>query len=245
MRTLDIEIMDYSPSAEAFRAFQAENYFSGDYYGGRSSAVWDEKLLEHWIASERLGLNSFTANDVYIDVAAASSPWAHEVRARKGIEAYAIDLGEVGEDYRNLPYYRIENATATSFPNASVKGASLHCAYEMFVGNDDVQFIREIARILEPGGRVLILPLYMHTHYCAYSTPEYFGKGFSDPKAKEYVRLDCIGVPSSRKYSAAMLKKRVLDIIVSEGMSYSLLALRNKSELGEGIYCHFILEICK
>lgn len=245
LRALDIEIMDYSPSAEAFRAFQAENYFPGDYLGGRNNAVWDEKLLEHWIASERLGLDNYAPNDVYVDVAAASSPWAHAVREHKGVESYAIDLGEVGDSYKNLAYYRIEDATATSFANASVKGASLHCAYEMFVGNNDVRFVSEVARILAPGGKVVILPLYMHTHYCAYSTPEYFGKGYSDPSAKEYVRLDCMGVPSSRKYNAAMLKSRVLDTIVSKGMSYTLLALRNKAELGEGIYCHFILEICK
>jgi ubiquinone/menaquinone biosynthesis C-methylase UbiE len=245
LHSLGVEIFDYSPSPEDFHAFQAENHFPDNYLGGRNNKVWDEKLLEHWIASERLGLINFGAGDVYLDVAAASSPWAHAVRKFLGIEAYAIDLGQVSEAYKNLSYYRTENATATSFTDASVNGASLHCAYEMFIGNDDVQFVREVARILAPGGKVIILPLYMHTHYCAYSTPEYFGKGYIDPTAKEYVRLDCMGVPSSRKYNAAMLKSRVLDTIVMEGMSYSLLALRNKVELGEGIYCHFILEICR
>ncbi len=245
LRALGIIISDYSPSAEAFRAFQAENYFPSEYIGGRQNTVWDEKLLEHWIASERLGLSNYGTSDVYVDVAAACSPWAHALRVRNGIESYSIDLGEVGEAYRNLSYYRFENATATNFADSSVKGASLHCAYEMFVENDDVLFITEAARILVPGGKVVILPLYMHTHYCAYSTSEYFGKGYSDSEAKEYVRLDCKGVPSSRKYNAAMLKSRVLDTIVSEGMNYTLLALRNKVELGDGIYCHFILEICK
>jgi len=245
LRSLGVEIFDYMPSPAAFQEFQAKNYFPEDYLGGRRSVVWTEKLLEHWIAFDRLKLTNFGAGDVYVDVAAASSPWAHSVRKYLGIEAYAIDLGAVGEAYKKLPYYRTENATATCFTAASVKGASLHCAYEMFLGNDDVQFIREVARILAPGGKVVILPLYMHTHYCAYSTREYFGKGYSDPTAKEYVRLDCLGVPSSRKYNAVMFKNRVLDTIVSEGMSYSLLALRNRVELGKDIYCHFILEICR
>jgi len=245
LRALGVEVADYSPSADAFRAFQGGNYFPDDYIGGRQSAVWDEKLLEHWIASERLGLLDYGPGEVYVDVAAASSPWAHAVRTRKGIEAHAIDLETVAAAYSGLSYYRIENATATSFPDASVKGASLHCAFEMFVGDDDVRFIGEVARILAPGGKVVILPLYMHTHYCAYSTPEYFGKGYSDAGAREYVRLDCLGVPSSRKYDAAMLKSRVLDAVVSQGMRYTLLALRNKDELGNGIYCHFVLEISR
>jgi hypothetical protein len=60
---------------------------------------------------------------------------------------------------------------------------------------------------------------------------------------KEYVRLDCMGIPSSRKYNATMLKKRVLDPIIEAGMRYRLLVLRNKADFGDNIYCHFILEI--
>jgi len=40
-----------------------------------------------------------------------------------------------------------------------------------------------------------------------------------------------------------MLKHRVLDRILASGLRYQLLAIRNKSELGSNIYCHFILEI--
>jgi ubiquinone/menaquinone biosynthesis C-methylase UbiE len=115
----------------------------------------------------------------------------------------------------------------------------------MFLGSDDIDLVREMARILRPGGKLVVAPLYMHTHYCSYSTPEYYGKGYSDPEAKEYVRVDCFGVPSSRKYDAKALMARVLKSIESLGMSYRLFALRNKEELGENIYCHFILEITR
>ena len=158
------------------------------------------------------------------------------------MNAFAIDLN-VSEAYRHLPFYRVENATLTAFVDAYVTGLSLHCAYEMFMNDDDTRFIHEAARILKPGGKVVILPLYMHTQYCAYATPEYFDKGYSDPEAKELIRFDSTGIPSSRKYDAVMLKKRVLDPIVSIGMYYRLLALRNKAELGNNINCHFILEI--
>ena len=115
----------------------------------------------------------------------------------------------------------------------------------MFQGDHDKLLIKELARILRPGGKVIILPLYMHTHYCAYATPEYFGKGYADTDAKEYIRMDCYGVPSSRKYDAQRLKERVLAPIQQAGLRYRLLALRNKSALGTGIYLHFILEIEK
>jgi len=240
---LGVTIQDYNPSPESFKAFQTENWFPIDYHGGMTSGVWDEKLLEHWIASDRLELMYFGPNDIYVDVAAANSPWVKNLRNRKEIPAFAIDINKVGLPYRHLDYYRREDATNTNFKKASVMGASLHCAFEMFMKDDDTRLIKEAARILRPGSKLVVLPLYMHTHYCAYATPEYYGKGYSDPVAVEYIRMDCSGVPSSRKYDATTLKRRILDQIESLSMSYELLAVRNKPALGCNIYCHFILEI--
>ena len=245
LRSLPTHIIDYSPDSQRFKRFQEENWFPDDYHGGRSSGVWDEKLLEHWIAFELLGLENWGDNDIYVDIASQYSPWAQALRERRGLSAFAIDLAPVGPAFSSLPYYRSEDATRTSFADASVRGASLQCALEMFAGDHDQLLIKELARILRPGGKVIILPLYMHTHYCCYATPEFYGKGFSDVGAKEYIRMDCRGVPSSRKYHAHSLRERLLDPILQHGLSYKLYVLRNKSHFGVGVYCHFILEIEK
>lgn len=245
LRALGAVVEDYFLDPAAFKAFTDMRYFPPDYHGGMDGGVWDEKLLEHWITSQLLGLLEYKPDDVYVDIAASTSPWVKVLRERIGLQAFAIDLAEIGTAYRDLSYYRVENATATSFGAASVRGASLHCAYEMFMGDDDTNLLREAARILRPGGKMVIAPLYMHTHYCAYATPEYYGKGHSDPEAKEYVRSDCSGVRSSRKYDARKLQERVLQPIEKLGMSYRLLALRNKDQLGKDIYCHFILEVAR
>jgi len=242
---LGVNVQDYFANAEDFKQFQANQFFPPDYHSGCPVPVWEEKLLEHWVASERLGLKAYQPEDIYVDIAAGSSPWAMVLRQCAGITAFAIDLNNVGEIYKDLPYYRTEDATATNFSDASVTGASLQCAYEMFAEDNDSKLLKEFSRILKPGGKVVILPLYMHTHYCAFSTPEYFGKGHSDPVAIEYACLDWEGIPSARYYDGSALKKRVLDQIDQLGMRYQLLALRNKSDLGMNIYCHFILEITK
>ena len=242
---LGVRIVDYTPDPGGFRAFQAAGYFPHDYHGGRTGAVWDEKLLEHWLAAERLGLRDYTSKDVYIDVAAGGSPWAKSLRDEIGMSAFAIDLSLDGSAYKDLPFYRIENATKTGFGNASVKGASLQCAFEMFMEDDDTNFLKEFARILTSGGKILILPLYMHTHYSAYSSPTYYGKGYSDRLAKEYICREWKGIPSARFYDADALKGRVLDPIEALGMQYQLLVLRNKGDFGDNIYCHFILEITR
>ena len=245
IRELGVIIHDYAPSTEEFKKFKLDGWFPLDYHGGQSSGVWDEKLLEHWLSKKLLGLEHYTKNDIFIDVAACTSPWAIILRERLSLSSFAIDLDNNNPAYSSLDYYRIENATKTSFESESVSGCSLHCAYEMFMKDDDTRLISEAVRILKPGGKMIILPLYMHTHYCSYATPEYFDKGYSDPEAKEYVRNDYMGIPSSRKYNAEKLKKRVLEPITEAGMKYRLYALRNKSEFGENIYCHFILEIEK
>jgi ubiquinone/menaquinone biosynthesis C-methylase UbiE len=240
-----IKVHDYKPLLKNFLDFQGENYFPPDYHGGIHGPVWDEKLLEHWVAIEFLGLKRYKAADIYVDIAAGGSPWAKVLRNRFGISAYAIDLSEVGEAYRDLSYYRMEDATATTFFDSSVSGASLQCSFEMFMGNHDMNLIKEMARILKPGGKVVIVPLYMQEKYSAYSTVEYYGKGNSDPAAKEYVCQDWTGIPSARFYDVEQLKKRVLKSIENFGMKYKLFALRNQAELGKGIYCHFILEVTK
>ena len=65
---LGVTIHDYTPDPERFTAFQTENWFPPDYHGGLNGRVWQEKLLEHWISNERLGLMSYRPGDVFVDV---------------------------------------------------------------------------------------------------------------------------------------------------------------------------------
>lgn len=154
-------MLDRSELAE----FHNMKAFPSDYHGGKTSEVWDEKLLEHFVSFKLLGIKDYSNDDTYVDVAACSSPWARYCRAHLGVQAYAIDLN-VPQEYQHLSYYMQQNATNTDFSANSVRGISLHCAYEMFVGDDDVSLISELSRILVTGGKCIIVPLYMHTHYC-------------------------------------------------------------------------------
>jgi len=120
---------------------------------------------------------SYGNEDVFIDVAAGGSPWCHMLRLRKAIKAFAIDLSEYYEPYKSLPYYLVQNATCTTFADSSVKGMALHCAFEMFMRDDDIAFIREASRILLPKGKIIIVPLYMHR--CCQQFSVNFSKGFN------------------------------------------------------------------
>ncbi len=159
--------------------------------------------------------------------------------------SYAIDLDMPSVEYMEYPYYQQMDATKSSFDDDSVDGVSLQCAYEMFAGDSDVRLIHELKRVLKKGKKAIISPLYMHTHACHYATPEFYGRGFGDVDSCEYIRRDCRGISSSRKYDAKKLKERILDTIEQVGMKYKLYALRNKQEISKEVYMHFILEIEK
>lgn len=243
LRALGIDAVDYVASPEGFREFSATAGFSRDYHGGLDAGVYLEKIFEHFVAWDLLGLKGEDRRKPYLDIASAASPWAKLLR-EKGIEAYSIDL-EKSSQFADLTYYLEGDATAAPFTAASIGSASLQCAFEMFQGDADTRLIHELARILRPGGRVVISPLYMHTHPCFYQSPEHYGRGITDEGAARYVRRSANRVPSSRKYSAATLVARVWEPALAVGLHPRLHVLRNGSTIGEGIYLHFILVLDK
>jgi SAM-dependent methyltransferase len=242
MSAVGMPVRDLMVDASEFGRFRLRYRFPPGYQGGEASGVYAEKLFEHFIAWKMLGLDR-AEGLTYVDIAACSSPWAHLLRC-EGIRAFATDL-QVHPDFRHLDYYLCEDATRSGFAADSIDLASLQCAYEVFLGGHDIDLLRELSRILSPGGKVVICPLYMHVAACYYQTPEFYGAPYGEPDATRYVRRDCWGVPASRKYSPESLKARVWDSALGFGLTPAIYALRNKHEVSKDIYLHFILVLQK
>lgn len=224
-----------------FSAFKQEFEFDQAYQDAQMASVADEKSLEHFVAYTFCDLAEFSPDELYVDVAASNSPWTQMLRDR-GLNSYSIDL-EPSERYGGLDYYLEANAKALPFESGSVRACSLQCAWEMFSGDDDWLFLKECKRVLAPGGAVVISPLYMHTHHCGYSTPDFYRRGYADAGAKEYIGYGLWGIPFSRKYSPEVLKTRIFDYATGLGLEAKLYKLENKQEMGHGIYLHFFLVI--
>jgi SAM-dependent methyltransferase len=241
LSALGVPAADYLAGTDAFDAFRARFPFPAHYHGGPEAGVYTEKVLEHFVAWDLLALGVRAERWPYVDIAGASSPWARLLRER-GMEAFAIDLAP-DPSLAALPYVLRGDATASPFGRASIGSASLQCAYEMFAGDADTRLLTELARVLRPGGRAVICPLYMHTEACYYQSPEHYGRALGDAGARRYLRPEAWNVAVSRKYSPQTLLERVWRPAETAGLVPQLHVLRNAEAFGPGIYLHFILTL--
>jgi SAM-dependent methyltransferase len=150
-----------------------------------------EKSLEHYATATLLGLergagdgsdreaaaggqsveerNHSSMRPLRLIDIAAQSPVAADLFARMyGVEAYVQDLDfadgvrgrEIGGDAAAMP-------VGDDFADAM----TLHCSFEHFEGDADSRFIGEVARVLRPGGRCVIAPLYLFQYHATLTNP--------------------------------------------------------------------------
>jgi hypothetical protein len=135
------------------------------YYAGGTAPNFAEKSLEHYTAAQLLDLEP---DDVYVDVANAYSPVPEIYHDVYGCRTFRQDLlfpkglhgNVIGGDAGAMPV-----------PDGFATKMALHCSFEHFEGDADRRFIREAARVLAPGGRLCILPLYLYTGYAIQTDP--------------------------------------------------------------------------
>ena len=172
--------------------------------GGRAPS-FHEKGLEHFLAAELLGL---APGQVCLDIASRHSPAPDIYERLHGAEMYTQDLV-----YRPGVHGRRIGGSASRLPlrDGFADAMVLHNAFEHFEGDADIDFIREAARVLKPGGRLCILPLFLYTEYAIQTDPAALTGTWPpfDPGA----RLWCARGWRDRHgrfYDAARLRSRLL-----------------------------------
>ena len=204
--------------------------------------VFIEKCLEHYLAYRHLNIS---VNDVYIDVAAAGSPWAEILNTRE-VKAYRLDLffpkGINGIDIG-------ADAGDTRLPDDFASALSLQCAYECFMGDADIDFVKEASRILDKKGRYGIAPLYLaDVHFV--STSPYCNQAevIIETEAKKVWRDDEYKVPFSRHYSPESFAERIYSRM-PEDMEGKILYFKNLDQVmkyypEQRVYC-FLMFLCE
>ena len=225
----------YVDVADFERWCQAASY--ADFYGDSPARI--EKMLEHYLSLQFLP--PITPQSVIMDVACAGSPFAAAVQHLYGCVTYRQDLVYPEGIHRAAD--GIEeiggNAAFMPLPDSFASGLVLHCAFEVFIGDNDSLFIREAARVLQPGGRLVIIPLYLSSLHHHLVDPLADRRGVSyDPGARVVYRPDYYHVASARFYSVEAFMRRVVEH--RSGLSLKVIFVENEKEVDPSCYCKFV-----
>jgi hypothetical protein len=229
VETLNIDIDDFESWLQEFPELKNAYKNMGEAY--------IEKCLEHYLSHSLLNLQK---NDTFIDIAAAGSPYPDALNKR-GVTSYRLDLAyPAGIHGKTIG----ADAGDMKLPAGFATAMALHCAYECFMGDADVRFVKEAGRILRRG-RYIIIPLYLDETYFVATSPYCNQKNIIiEPEAKKTWRDDPYKVPFSRHYSTDVFKTRIYDA-VPPGMTKKIYFVANLIDVMERyqdqrIYCFFL-----
>jgi SAM-dependent methyltransferase len=223
-----IALEPYRVNWHGFEEFQRQHAGQFGRWNGKI-----EKQLEYFISRDLLDIQP---DDCLIDIGSWYSPYPDLIRREYGCTVYAQDLSygqgihgwQIGGDAAALP-----------LTDGSVSKMALHCTFEHFEGDTDTRFVREVSRVLAPGGRVVIVPLYIHQDYTIWSDPSLFASSRIQPDSGAKVYLN-VGWSNQfgRHYSPEALRDRIAR--QAGGLSFKVLQIANVPDLDPRCYVRFI-----
>jgi hypothetical protein len=231
-----VPVVPYRVDTAAFRLYLDRAGYPSSYRETFGS-LFVEKALEHFVSLE---LMPVVPDDVFIDIASCSSPFADIVERLDRCTAYRQDLDfppglndrTAGGSAENLPF-------ADSF----FSRMTLHCSFEHFEREADIGFVKEVGRVLRPGGTACILPLYVSEVFHNVTDPgvERPGLVFDDEAAVTEVRgwRNRFG----RFYDVAHLSQRVLRHLGP--LEATIRVIENEKDVAPACYLKFALLLRK
>ncbi|MBV8726299.1 MAG: methyltransferase domain-containing protein [Candidatus Eremiobacteraeota bacterium] len=197
-----------------------------------------EKRLEHHISAELLAL---PPGSLLIDVASAHSPFPAIMR-RGGYRVIAQDLafkpGLHGDRLGG-------DASRLELPNSCADGMTLHCSFEHFESSSDTRFIIEAARVLKSGGRVVILPLYLHQEYINMTDPLYSRVPVDFDEGASVVGAFGLANRYGRHYAVPAFLARVVEPAMQHGLRVTVVRVKNSDAISTKVYLRFALVLTK
>ena len=230
--------VDYRVDVAAYHDYCSRHAERYQPYRMRYEQVFAEKALEHFIS---LSFAKLSSSSKVIDIAASSSPFPEIVHADADCNVWSNDLAfppgvhtdgwhtRIGGDAGQLP-------VKDEFFDLAV----LHCALEMFEGDADMRLIRKAGQILRKGGRLVIIPLYMHEQHHILRDPRTDRSPLPaiDPGARLVYRNDYYGIAFSRFYSVTAFMERL--ITSSSDLDVTVYRVRNSREIHPSCYLDWI-----
>lgn len=196
-----------------------------------------QKIPQYYFTWKTLQPILSGAGSVYVDVAGtADSPYHEMLRLLAGTpKVYIQDLkfppgvngNMIGGSAADLP-----------LPDASVDAMTLHCSIEHFEGDADTGFVKEAGRVLRPGGKVCIVPLYLGQYPFILCDPSW-GRDITADKDTVVHFNPRWGERHGRFYSGETLSARILRPAEESGLAARIMHFKNVLDLNPEAYTHF------
>jgi hypothetical protein len=202
-----------------------------------------EKIPQYYFTWKQLQHLLCREDAVYVDIASTEDcPYLELVRLlARTRNVYRQDLifppGINGDRIGG-------SAAALPLANGSVDAMTLHCSFEHFEGDADTGFIREVGRVLKPGGRVCIVPLYLGEYAFIMSDPAW-GYGIKADPGLPVHFFPRWGERHGRFYSVSTFQERVFAPALAAGLTPKLVHFSNILDLDPSCYTHFGLILDK
>ncbi|MCS7073572.1 MAG: class I SAM-dependent methyltransferase [Bacteroidia bacterium] len=233
-----IVVKDYEINPYYYQYYLKKACYPLTYYGGGMdpNQNFTQKTLEHFVSLDFLNLQT---TSVFIDIAACTSPFAEIVSKIYSVkQTYQQDLvypkGVHGKKIGGF-------AHEIPFSENSVDAITLHCSLEHFEGESDILFFQTMNRILKPGGRLVILPLYIAHEYTIHIDPAFNLLRCHLPKLNDKratLRYCNWYQYYSRHYDVLAIQERMLKVAPS--LSLTIYRVRNFRVLDSQGYLRFI-----
>jgi predicted SAM-dependent methyltransferase len=187
-----------------------------------------KKLLELYSSFTLLGIQ---AGDAVMDAAGGVISY---ISALNCAERYLQDIA-IPEQTRSVLgngiRYVESDAAMIPLPDASIDKISCHHSFEHFQRDSDIAFIREVQRLLKPGGKACIVPIFIADQYIEV-TDDFRFDLHSDPRAR-YIIDPTATIPGGKRcgsfariYDLQAFSERVAASIDFERFNAALIEIR-------------------
>lgn len=201
-----------------------------------------KKLLEFFITHTLLQPDS---SHVFMDAAGGVDSYLPRLSCHRRILQDIHLVGSVRDKLGKDVEFLECDCGSLPLPNDSVDRISCHHSFEHFRGDVDMRFICEAQRLLRPGGRLCIVPIFIANVYAEITDALTFDL-HTDSKAK-YVIDPTAAIPGgahcgnyAKVYDPETFAGRIVDKVDLSRFTLSVLDIRMDGEIVPdlGLDCH-------
>lgn len=170
----DVRIYDFIED-DYFEWFNKVDYLSYPKYCKefKVGKILHCKALQHYLSIKLLDIQK---DDVYLDIASSNSVCPDIIEKFYTKNIFRQDLL-----YKDGVHNNLIGSNAEDIPllDKTVDKITLHCSFEHFENNSDINFLKEAHRILKEKGKIVITPFYMNEKEHILTSPSIWESKYS------------------------------------------------------------------